>query len=236
MRSIGLSASGSVAAAIVGALVWIFGGWQCVIVLLAFFIPSTAISRIGRARKRALVDIGKHGPRDAMQVFANGGAATLAALLVPHYGAPALAALAGAFAAASADTWATEIGTLARATPRSIFTLRPLAPGLSGGVTWQGSFAQIGGAAIVALVAWLLHVAPFVTVVIAGVAGSIVDSLLGATVQTLRYCPQCARECETDPHVCGTRTVARRGLRWFGNDAVNFAASLCGAVLAFYRI
>jgi uncharacterized protein (TIGR00297 family) len=229
---IGLSRTGLAAAAIVGVLVWIFAGWQGVVVLFAFFIPSMAISRIGRARKRALVDIGKHGPRDAAQVLANGGVATVAAILSHWFGPVMLAAFAGAFAAASADTWATEIGTLAKSAPRSILTFKRLAPGLSGGVTWQGSLAQLAGAGVVASVAAFVHVAPIVAVLIGGVAGSIADSLLGATLQTLRYCPQCQRDCEINPHVCGTQTVVRRGLRWFDNDAVNFAATLCGALVA----
>jgi uncharacterized protein (TIGR00297 family) len=229
---IGLSPSGMVAAAIVGILVWVFAGWQGVLVLLAFFIPSTALSRVGRTRKQALVDIGKHGPRDAMQVLANGGVATAAAVLSHWLGTPMLAAFAGAFAAASADPWATEIGTLAQGAPRSILTFKPLVPGLSGGVTWQGSLAQVGGAAVVALVAMLVHVAPFWPVLIGGVAGSIVDSLLGATLQIRQYCPQCARECETNPHACGATTVARRGAAWLDNDAVNLAATVCGAVVA----
>ena len=232
MIRIGLSRSGVAAAAAVGALVWIFAGWQGAVVLLAFFIPSTVISRIGREQKRALVDIGKHGPRDAMQVLANGGVATLAAVLSHWFGAPMLAAFAGAFAAASADTWATEIGTLARGAPRSILTFKSLAAGISGGITWQGSLAQLGGAAVVAATATLLGVAPFFPVFIGGVTGSVVDSLLGTTLQTLRYCPQCRRDCETNPHVCGTPTSVRRGLRWFGNDAVNFAATIAGAVVA----
>ena len=232
MIRIGLSRSGVVAAAVVGTLVWIFAGWQGVLVLLAFFIPSTAISRIGREQKHTLVDIGKHGPRDALQVLANGGVATAAAVLSHWLGPVMLAAFAGAFAAASADTWATEIGTLAKGAPRSILTFKPLAPGLSGGVTWQGSLAQVAGAAAVALVATLAHVAPFWPVLIGGVAGSIADSFLGATLQSLRYCPTCQRDCETDPHVCGTPTTVRRGLGWFDNDAVNFAATLCGALVA----
>jgi uncharacterized protein (TIGR00297 family) len=230
---IGLSRSGLIAAAIVGALVWIFADAPGLVVLLAFFIPSVAISRLGRVRKRELVDIGKQGPRDALQVLANGGVATLAAVLSHWFGAPMLAAFAGAFAAASADTWATEIGTLAKGMPRSILTFKKLAPGLSGGITAQGSLAQIAGAALVALVALLVHVAPFWPVLAGGVAGSLLDSLLGATLQTLRYCPQCERECETNPHVCGSATSVRRGIAWFDNDAVNFAATVTGAAIAF---
>ena len=229
---IGLSRSGLIAAAIVGDLVWIFAGWHGLLVLFAFFIPSIAISRIGRAHKRTLVDIGKLGPRDAMQVLANGGVATLTAVLSHWFGTPMIAAFAGALAAASADTWATEIGTLAKGAPHSILTFKPLAPGMSGGVTWQGSLAQIAGAALVALVAMLLLVAPFWPVLIGGVIGSVLDSILGATLQTLRFCPQCQRDCETNPHACGTQTTVRRGLGRFDNDAVNFAATVCGAVVA----
>jgi uncharacterized protein (TIGR00297 family) len=229
---IGLSRSGVIAAAFVGAAVLIAGGWPGAAVLFAFFIPSMLLSRLGRTRKRALLDVGKQGARDAWQVLANGGVAALAIIGSLHFGAPMLAAFAGAFAAASADTWATELGTLAKGAPRSILTFRPLATGLSGGITWQGSLAQLGGAAVVALTAMLVHVAPFWPVFAGGVAGSIADSILGATLQTLRHCPRCDRDCETNPHVCGTPTIVRRGLAWFENDAVNFVATICGALVA----
>lgn len=234
MTKIGLSRSGTIAAAFVGAAALIAGGWHAVAVLFAFFIPSMLLSRVGRERKRALVDIGKHGARDAAQVLANGGVAALTILASLRLGAPMLASFAGALAAASADTWATEIGTLAKGAPRSILTLRPLAAGLSGGITVQGSLAQIGGAFVVALVATLVHIAPFLPVLLGGVIGSIVDSVLGVTLQVLRYCPQCRRDCETNPHACGAPTVVRRGLRWFDNDAVNFAATICGAAIAYF--
>ncbi len=208
------------------------GGWQAALVLFAFFIPSVALSRLGRARKRALVDVGKHGARDAWQVLANGGVAALCALVAMRFGAPWLAAFAGAFAAASADTWGTEIGTLVRQAPRSILTFKPLATGMSGGVTVAGTLAEIAGATFVALVALLVGVAAFVPVAVGGIAGALVDSILGASLQSLRHCPACGRDCETDPHECGSATVARRGLDWFGNDAVNLAATLTGALVA----
>ncbi len=125
-RARALSASGAIAAFFVGAITFGIGGWPATAVLFAFFLPSTILSRIGKARKRDLVDVGKQGARDAWQVLANGGIAALALLLSWRFGAAA-AAFAGAFAAASADTWGTEIGTLARGLPRSILTLRPLA-------------------------------------------------------------------------------------------------------------
>jgi uncharacterized protein (TIGR00297 family) len=231
-RAHALDRSGAFGAFVVGTIVFGIGGWKAAIVLLAFFIPSTILSRVGAQKKRRLTDIGKHGPRDAWQVLANGGIAALAMLLEPRYGGAALAAFAGAFAAASSDTWGTEIGTLARGAPRSILTLRPLATGLSGGITLQGTIAELAGAVFVALAAAVLGVAPFIAVVAGGIAGALFDSLLGASAQALRYCPACERACETNPHVCGSSTQLRRGFAWMENDAVNAAATLCGAVVA----
>ena len=203
--------------------------------LFAFFIPSVLISRIGRARKRGLVDVGKQGARDAWQVLANGGIAAVCAVAAALAHRPQLAAaFAGAFAAASADTWGTEIGTLARGPARSILTLRPLAAGLSGGVTAMGTLAEMAGALAVALVAWKAGVAAWPPIAIAGFAGALADSVLGATVQELRYCPRCERTCETDPHQCGTPSALVRGYAWMTNDAVNLCATLIGAGLALW--
>ncbi len=203
-------------------------------VLLAFFITSVAFSRVGKAEKRErLVDIGKTGPRDASQVFANGGVAALCALLAltdARYGF----AFAGAFAAATADTWGTEIGTLARGRPRSILTLRPIATGLSGGVTLPGTLAELAGALFIALVAEAFGLRAVLPIAAGGVAGALVDSLLGASLQSLRWCPQCRRPCETEPHACGANTTPLRGLSLVGNDAVNLACTLAGAGVAFW--
>ncbi len=231
-RAGSLTRGGGFAAFAIGAIVFGAGGWPAALVLFAFFIPSTLLSRAGRVKKRALVDIGKHGPRDAWQVLANGGIAALCMLVAPHFGAPYTAAFAGAFAAASADTWGTEIGTLAGGKPRSILSFAPIEPGLSGGITLIGSLATIGGACCVALVAWLVHLGPFVPIAAAGIAGAFFDSVLGAGVQALQHCPACNVDCETDPHHCGTPTQLRRGFGWMENDAVNLAATFAGAIVA----
>jgi uncharacterized protein (TIGR00297 family) len=222
-----------VAAAIaVGALTYAFGGWPGLAVLFTFFLTSTALSRLGRARKRAIGDIPKGGPRNALQVLANGGIATACLVAAPH--APlAFVAFAGAYAAANADTWGTELGMLARQTPRSILTGAPLATGLSGGVTLAGTIAEVAGAFVVAAVAAaVVGKAVFLPVLVAGTCGAFADSLFGATLQVRRWCPVCARPCENDPHVCGSATTPRSGLGWITNDGVNFAATATGALLA----
>lgn len=226
-----LSGSGAVAAFFVGAIVFGIGGWPAAAVLLAFFLSSSVLSRVGARHKRGLVDWGKQGARDARQVLANGGIATLCVLLSAFYPAQHATlwlAFAASLAAATADTWSTEIGTLARRA-RSILTFRPIAPGLSGGISFPGTLAQLAGALFIAAVAFEASVSVFWAVAIGGVAGGLFDSIVGASAQALRWCPRCARACETDPHVCGTPTTMFRGLQWVDNDVVNFLATLFGA-------
>ena len=253
LRARALTRDGAIAAFVVGTLTYAGGTIGFTLVLLAFFVPSVILSRIGRARKRELVDVGKAGPRDAWQVLANGGVATVCAIgwAVTRDLHWALA-FAGAYAASTADTWATEIGTLGRGAPRSILTLRPLATGMSGGVTMRGTLGEVAGALWIGLVApiaialayadpnagfgWTMAytrwwgILPLVLAIpLAGVIGSTVDSLLGATLQESRHCDACGRNCETNPHVCGLPTRIVRGLPGISNDAVNFAATLTGA-------
>ena len=230
-RAGALTRDGAAAAFVVGTIVFATTGWRGALVLFAFFIPSALLSRLGRVRKSALSAIGKHGPRDAWQVVANGGVAAACALFAAR-NAPLAAAFAGAFAAAAGDTWGTEIGTLSRDRPREIVTLRPIEPGLSGGVTTLGTAASIAGSAVVGLVAALTGIAAFLPVLIGGAAGALFDSILGATLQSQRWCAHCRCACETSPHGCGQPTIVQRGLPWLENDAVNVAATVTGALVA----
>lgn len=227
-----LTAAGAVAAFGVGTAVFAAGGWRAALVLFAFFIPSALLSRVGRERKASLAGVGKHGARDAWQVLANGGVAALCALVATRGGDAFAAAFAGAFAAAAGDTWGTELGTLVRGAPRSIVTLRPVATGMSGGVTAAGTLASVAGAAVVAGVARGSGVAGFWPVAAGGIAGALCDSLLGATLQAQHWCARCDCACETNPHACGSPSTLRRGVRWLENDAVNLAATVCGALVA----
>jgi uncharacterized protein (TIGR00297 family) len=232
-----LSRSGTVAAIVVGTLTFGIGGPLPGVLLLLFFISSSILSRVGGLRKRKVAAaFAKGGRRDHGQVMANGALAALLSVGFGLTGNPVwLAGLTGALAAVNADTWATELGVLARQGPRLITTGVRMEPGTSGAVSVLGVAAALAGALLISMPAAVAAHAPVLALIATsgGLAGSLFDSLLGATVQAIYICPACAKETERHPvHSCGTPTVPLRGWRWLDNDGVNFAASLVGMVLS----
>ena len=186
-----LSAAGAAAAlAVGGATVWGMG-WRGFGLLLAFFISGSLLTRGG-------------GRRNARQVIANGGVAALGALV------GSWPVFAGALAAAAADTWATEIGARSSTLPRLITNGAPVPKGANGGITLLGTTGGALGGAFMGGLTWLLGPHDLwlgAVVAVAGVAGMLIDSLLGATLQ-------------------GPEDT------WLGNDAVNLAMTLAGAGIA----
>lgn len=229
-----LSGSGATAAAVLGTLA-VGAGWAWGVLLVAYFVTSSALSRVGRGERdrRTAGRIEKTGARDAVQVAANGGVFGIAALAFILTREPAWFVVgASALAASAADTWATEIGTLARASARSILTGRVVPAGTSGGITAQGLAAGLAGAAFIGLLSAALGMprAVVLAVVSGGVFGMLLDSVLGAGVQSRRWCAACASATEQRAHACGTRTEVRGGLPWLDNDGVNAASTLGGAI------
>ena len=231
-----LSTSGAIAAAVVGTLA-ITAGWSWGAMLFSFFLSASAFSKMGARRKTERVGsiVEKGGERDVRQVLANGGvfaAAALGQILLPL---PVWHALgAGALAASAADTWATEVGTLAKADPISIVSGKRVQAGTSGAVTAIGSAACIAGALFIAAVATLARwPVAFAAVALGGVAGALADSLLGGTLQARRWCDVCAQWTERVVHSCGTATRPAGGLAGLDNDAVNAVCSAVGALVAW---
>jgi uncharacterized protein (TIGR00297 family) len=234
-RQRALSASGAAASLITGTIC-AAAGWSWAILIVAFFVSANVVSLNGRALKAERVGgiVEKGSERDALQVAVNGGVFTLLAIASVVFPSPVwLAAGAGAIAAVTADTWATEIGTLAHHSPKLITTGDAVPPGTSGGVTWRGSSAGLGGAVCIAVIVLLAGWGPRAALgaVGGGVAGSLIDSILGATVQRRQWCERCNKATERLVHTCGTITQARGGVRWVGNDMVNALSSLMGAVV-----
>jgi uncharacterized protein (TIGR00297 family) len=233
-RAGALTTSGAVAAAIVGTVA-VAAGWSWGVLLIAYFTSTALLSRFRANYKAARTGgvLDKQGPRDAAQVLANGGVFTVAA--VAHWMSPAAiwqAAAAGALAASAADSWATEIGTLARASPRSILTRQPVATGTSGGVTVLGFLAAALGAAFVAAVAWTIRwpAVAIAAALVGGGIGCLLDSVLGASLQARRWCASCGNPTEQRIHRCGTLTSMTGGMPWLNNDGVNVICTASGAL------
>jgi uncharacterized protein (TIGR00297 family) len=230
-----LSPSGAVAGFIVGVICTV-AGWSWAVLVVALFVSANALSRYRRTSR--LVRVGdtmeKVGARDAWQVAANGGVFTAAAIGSLIHPSPLwFPVAAGAIAASAADTWATEIGTLADHSPKLITTREVVPAGTSGGVTWVGTFAGLAGATLIAglalLAGWGLRSA--LAAVAGGIAGSLVDSFAGATIQRRRWCDQCNKPTERLVHNCGTISTPHGGFGWVNNDLVNAIGSLTGAVV-----
>lgn len=224
----GAIASGTLAAA---------AGWPWAAALVAFFASSTLLSRWRSDAKDAATRavVAKGGQRDVWQVAANGGIFSLAAggaLLAP---APWWELLAlGALAAATADTWATEVGTAIGGEPRTLLGWRRVPRGTSGAVTGAGSAAMVAGALFLGTVAVAAGFPPGVAIPVVGggVAGALADTVAGGTVQERRWCARCAAGTERRVHHCGAGTTHAGGVAGVSNDVVNLTSSAVGALVA----
>jgi uncharacterized protein (TIGR00297 family) len=206
--------------------------------MLLFFIGSSLLSKLPQKNAKLAQDmIAKGSRRDAVQVLANGVLPTLmviAGLFIKNETAFLL--YLGGLAAATADTWSTEIGLRFGGQPRSMVTGKLVAPGTSGGITTAGILGACLGAALVALAGYwsyrffenvAIHWQPFIGVTLAGVIAQFIDSLLGATLQRRNRCVVCGKITERGEH-CGLATNFESGWRWLDNDVVNIACGMSG--------
>jgi len=247
-----LSTSGGIGACILGTVVFGLGGFSWAVVLMGFFVSSSILSKLFKNKKKKLDEkFSKGSKRDIWQVWANGGVAGLfviAHAIMPDQIWPWLA-FCGSIAAVNADTWATEIGVLSKKTPINIVSRISIERGSSGGVSFLGSFAALLASLFIAIPGVLLLPVEFTNdtsspwflfaaISIAGLSGSFVDSFLGATIQAIYYCSECDKETEKHPlHICGNKTVFKRGWKWLNNDWVNtFCAITGGLVMIIFSI
>jgi len=201
---------------------WLHGG---LMPLLAVFVLTYLATKIGRTKKEQLGTAeGKRG-RNAAQVAANLGMASLAASF--PYGAfkpdqiwlPSLAAIAtfaslAALAEAAADTVSSEIGQVFGGDPRLITTFKRTTKGSDGGITLVGTLAGALAALLVMMAGFAakdgshfpVDLASICLGTIGATLGLLFDSVLGGTFE-------------------------RKG--WLNNDAVNFLSTLSAILITF---
>jgi uncharacterized protein (TIGR00297 family) len=206
----GVTRSGAIAGATVCFALIVGAGWAAFAALGVVFLLTWTATRIGSARKGGLGTSEARAGRNALQVLANIGVASVCALLYARFGDRRLLVCAGAaLAEAAADTVSSEIGQALGGEPRLVTNWRIVGTGTDGAITLAGTFAGAAAAVAVALTCVLgemFNGREFLVCIAAGMIGTFVDSLLGATIE-------------------------RRG--WLGNNAVNFLSTLAAAATAF---
>ena len=203
--------SGTVAGVILGTLILLFAGWQAWVLLLATFAAAVISSRMGLRRKLLLgIAEERGGRRGAGNAIANTGVAAVAALVaaLTYAREPALLAFVAALAAGGSDTVASEIGKAWGKATYLITTLRGVPAGTPGAMSLEGTLAGLAAAALLAtagaalgLIAWTA----IGIIVVGATAGSLLESVLGATLEPRRI---------------------------LNNDLLNFVNTLVAAIVA----
>lgn len=184
------------AAIILGTITFGFGGIWPAVALIFFFVSSSLITRNKRLDgiENGSVPLRSDDPyhnsrRDGYQVWANGFWVAVFCLAWFQFELDfLLLAVYGSIAAATADTWATELGSRKKGRTRLITTFKKVEPGTDGGISFKGTLASaVGSIAVASLLLVLpesydLNVAAVVA--IAGFVGSVADSYMGAIFQT----------------------------------------------------
>jgi len=186
-RSKTANLSGLISIALVGIILLVFSTPRWLLVMIAFFVLGSAATKYKfEYKKRIGVEQGQSGARGYKNVFANGIAATAAAVLFGVFQEPVYIVMyVGCVATAAADTLASEIGVTG-GVPRLITTLKQVPIGTNGGVTMVGQSVAFFGGLVISLVAFLLGMItlPMVAVcTLAGFVGTNIDSFIGATLE-----------------------------------------------------
>lgn len=207
-----LTVGGALAGGAVACCIYWGAGYPGIALLGAFFGMGIGATAWQRRKKESLgLAEGKGGLRHAGQVLANGGLAGLLGLagwLLPGQASLCSLLMAAALASAAADTLSSELGNVYGRRYYNIRTLQPDSRGLDGVVSLEGTLLGLGGSLVIALVfaashGWGRAVA---WIVLAGTAGNLADSYLGATLERKRA---------------------------LNNDAVNFLNTVVAALAAW---
>lgn len=184
-----LTIAGAITGGVCSIFIFLCAGFTGIILIATFFIIGNLVTSWKMGKKQALGVAEKDkGRRTAGQVMANAGAAGLIgllAILLPQHKILFCLMIAASFAAATADTVSSELGTVYGSRFYNILTFKKDLRGLDGVISAEGTFLGVLGSIIIAFVyavgfGWSIHL---VWIVIAGTVGNLADSYLGATVE-----------------------------------------------------
>ncbi|CAH9089448.1 unnamed protein product [Cuscuta epithymum] len=225
--------------------------------LLVFFFTSSKFTKLGEERKRNLdAEFKEGGQRNWIQVLFNSGIATVMVLIAwkligthdvcldskqSQVITSLIGGIIGHYCCCNGDTWSSELGILSNEQPRLITTFKRVKRGTNGGVTRAGLLAAAVAGSVIGLTFVLLgflttkctySVALKQLLVIplsaaAGLCGSLIDSLLGATLQFSGFC-SVRNKVVGKP---GPTVKKISGLSVLDNNAVNLVSIFLTAAL-----
>jgi uncharacterized protein (TIGR00297 family) len=228
-----LTKDGAASTFILAFFIYGFGGLKWTIPIFTFFMLSSILSKIPKKKNNFVEErFDKSGQRDASQVIANGAVGLVLILLNSFFHNELFYTLYVIYMAAMcADTWGTEIGTYFNYKTYSVLTFKEVAIGVSGGVSVLGTLGAISGAFIVSISSYYWMDSFWFIILISSIAfiSSIIDSVLGSTIQVQYKCNICKLDTEKDFH-CENKTQIVSGFKLINNNVVNF---LSGIIVLF---
>lgn len=185
-----VSKKGAIAGVIAGTLIYAFSGWRGFLLLLAFFIIASVLTKLGydKKAKKGLAQEDK-GARGTKHVAANVSFGIIIAVIWFFSGFQPVfaAAMAAAFATALSDTSSSEIGQLYGRHTFMITSLKKAKPGADGAVSLEGTLAGLIGSFTIAATAlasgFIRGALPFVIIGAAGFIGNLIESYMNALIK-----------------------------------------------------
>ena len=210
------------------------------IFIVILFALSTAVSLIAKRALKKREHSEESEPRKANQIIAVGLFALV--MLILHYYSDIKLFYYIFFLSITeqfADSMASDIGRFTKRKNINIITFKPIEKGLSGGVSLLGTFCALISAFVIMtipLIAGAIQFKIYLFISLFAFVGTIFDSILGASLQSLYICNSCEKRVETVIH-CKTKTTLIKGFRIVDNTAVNyitgFLTCALGLLLAF---
>ncbi|MFT3948981.1 MAG: DUF92 domain-containing protein [Agriterribacter sp.] len=177
----------------IAALIFAGGGYTGIVIMTAFFVSGVIVTgwKSSQKLKSGLAE-NKTGMRNAAQVWANAGAPAITGLLYVLNIIPkplSILIIAACFSSATADTVSSEMGNVYGKKYYNILTLKKDKRGLNGVVSMEGFLFGLGSSILIAVIysytyGWNIY---SYIIIIAGTAGNILDSVLGATAERKGY-------------------------------------------------
>lgn len=233
-----LTTGGAIAAIIIGCSTAILAGFFYLLPLVVFFVSGSLLHFL-LPTPTSVSDEKQGKPRDAIQVLSNGGIYTLLAIFFSYSSDDLyVKAMCVSMCIALSDTWSSDVGIAFGGNTYNIIGFKPVSPGLSGGISFNGTVAGLTGAFFMAIAAhYLLGLTLSLTeisgIAVWGFSGMLLDSVVGSLFQIKYRHP----ESSTFADIAFSDADDKRGINWMTNDVVNLISNaLVTSVFLFVKI